>query len=174
MINTAVTPNTVTFTHTIPTANLSDFGWWGFCLKPISGDGDEMTGSDCVTIIKDSGLIDDRWASSNGRPTSDTTDNLTSTSSTTAGTNRVSMWTRPLDTSDSQDIALVVGNQYHILWAMSTVENNLIMQHVEGNRGHEVITFTNDYADTGSDDEDDDNSIYYALTLVLLAVISLV
>mmetsp|Transcript_8353 Transcript_8353/g.1119 ORF Transcript_8353/g.1119 Transcript_8353/m.1119 type:complete len:135 (+) Transcript_8353:207-611(+) len=134
-----------------------------------------MNGADCVTVIKDSGTVDDRYASSNERPVSDTTDNLTNASRQESGTNTVTTWTRPLDTSDSQDVAFVVGNQYHIQWAMSTVENNLIQKHAEGNRGHEVITFTQDYADTGSDDQDDDDtSVYYALTMVILGLIALV
>ena len=124
----------VTFIYSIPESIYSRYTWVGFGMKRFA-DGPSMIGGDYVSMVVDSGLIEDRAGGvRNGRPKTDDLvggwDSLCDEKKWIGIDGRIYFsWKRGFNTGDSTDIVIVPGEMYYAQWSVGIVANGVLKHH---------------------------------------------
>ena len=113
-----------------------NYGWVGLGLKREE-DGTSMEKGDYYTILTEDNSIEDGYGEEpDAEPTPDEElggeDSITSGSVETDNKNtRTYAFSRWLDTKDSYDTQVVIGNVYYWQWAYGDVDDGAIQEHVD-------------------------------------------
>ncbi|OMJ71178.1 hypothetical protein SteCoe_30671 [Stentor coeruleus] len=136
VVNYAVDDRKVTFDFAVPPSIYVAWSWVGFGMKKAE-DGYSMINGDYVSMIIESGLIEDRTGGvRNGRPKTDDqvggVDSLCDKNKATAADGMMHFtWARDFTTGDSVDLIIVPGNHYYFQWAVGEVANGVLKHHVD-------------------------------------------
>lgn len=148
------TDGTVMFAITVTNDFHDAHDWWGFGLNE---DSDEMPGADLWVIFESSAT--DRVGITNGMPPLDTsnggTSDIYSIMHTHVDDAHIISFYRELDTGDSNDVKLVEGKSYYLIWAYGKASGSTLLEHDSSDSGSADIDFTNDF------NNDDSSSAFY-------------